>query len=472
MKIQALSRRLRTLAILTMAAVGLLMLSGTALADEDTTFGDDRFEVIQANSGTAYFSVRNVGDCDDTDENCAIKVTGSPTAVSNQSWEVTWANALDDEVGNNSCVDDSNATDDENMNFEICMTGLGYEVAWPIIEPDDDFEATPHCESNDDVCSVTLAVCYNAKDCNPETARDEDDFTEVSEFWQDAGSCLYDDDEEDVWECIDDAFQDWLDDELSSRDDYDDFIDELEDEYDDAQGYGFSVEDYEDDLNDVGGSGSSSSSSNNLTTLQQYQRDWNLASPRSLYLEESEVETTTLIFRPSQDDYLTIDFTGYLEYSSPIQVCNTTVGCFSLMGQSSFFRQYLQGFHLLIRDSTILRCMDRRGWDTDDDHQISMNNPDLMACDERFQEAVQYCPSENTGAEYELFLMYDIGLLRGVLSDQYAQSLRTNLERDRLVAPECLCAVGFLETEMIVATHTDADPWSSLGTRRVDDVCD
>ena len=51
----------------------------------------------------------------------------------------------------------------------------------------------------------------------------------VADFWEEAGRCLYDDDEDDVWECIDEEFKDWLDDELSASDDYDDFIDELED---------------------------------------------------------------------------------------------------------------------------------------------------------------------------------------------------------------------------------------------------
>ena len=106
---------------------------------------------------------------------------------------------------------------------------------WPIISLNRryKFDITPHCDGNDDECAVELQICYNPADCDPadETASDQDKASSrVADFWEDAGSCLYDDDEDDVWECLDDEFQDWLDDELSSSDDYNDFIDELEDD--------------------------------------------------------------------------------------------------------------------------------------------------------------------------------------------------------------------------------------------------
>ena len=72
------------------------------------------------------------------------------------------------------------------------------------------------------------------------------DWTQEGELWDEAGSCLYDGDEDDVWECIDDALDDWLDDNMRSGDDYNDLDDEEEDTR------GFTLEDYENDLDDVG----------------------------------------------------------------------------------------------------------------------------------------------------------------------------------------------------------------------------
>ena len=43
-------------------------------------------------------------------------------------------------------------------------------------------------------------------------------------------SCPYDDDEDDIWECINDEFVDWRDGNLSRNGDYDDPVDQAEDE--------------------------------------------------------------------------------------------------------------------------------------------------------------------------------------------------------------------------------------------------
>ena len=123
----------------------------------------------------------------------------------------------------------------------------GFTVEWPTINPEDDFEITPYCKSGDDVCAEELRVCFNAADCD-DNDYDRRDWTRVGELWDEAGSCLHDGDEddEDVWECIDDALDDWFDDHMGRNDDYDDLEDERESRR------GFTLEDYEDDLDDVG----------------------------------------------------------------------------------------------------------------------------------------------------------------------------------------------------------------------------
>ena len=104
-----------------------------------------------------------------------------------------------------------------------------YIIEWPVINPDDDFEITPYCKRGDDVCAEELIVCYNANDCDG-NSYGRQSWTQVGELWDEAGSCLYDDNEDDVWECLDEALDDWLDDNMDSRDDYDDLEDEEEEE--------------------------------------------------------------------------------------------------------------------------------------------------------------------------------------------------------------------------------------------------
>ena len=156
----------------------------------------------------------------------------------------------------------------------------------------------------------------------------------VADFWEDAGSCLYDDDDDDVWECIDDEFQDWLDDELSSSDDYNDFIDELEDR-DHRLGIATDDDDdYDDDLDDVGPEGDSRDRDDDeQTSAATYQRRWRTARVTPIFEDEDEVDVGGYSFRPSRDDYLTVDFTSFLELSGSAHVCNTNIGCFNLVGQ-------------------------------------------------------------------------------------------------------------------------------------------
>ncbi|MCE2468086.1 MAG: hypothetical protein J4G06_08700, partial [Caldilineaceae bacterium] len=130
------------------------------------------------------------------------------------------------------------------------------------------------------MCAEELRVCYNAND------RDNNEFErkswdQVGELWEEADSCLYDEDEEEVWECLDYALDNWLDDHMGSKDDYGD----LEDERDNRRG--FTLEDYENDLDDVGGRPTRPSE----TVLERYQRQWASRIPTSIYQSMNEVDT-------------------------------------------------------------------------------------------------------------------------------------------------------------------------------------
>ena len=477
--------RFRSVLILVCALLLSLVFSGMVLADQTTTLGGGRFEIIEASSTSAYFTITSSG-CDDTDENCTVRVTSSANITShanvgtyNNDNEIAWKNVFEAICGasGNPTNHVTGSDGNENKEFEECweaQTGdHTFNVFWPIIKPDDKFDVRPHCDDNDNQCAVELGICYNPADC-----RDDDRVTratdtntassDIAEFWEDAGSCLYDDDEEDVWECIDDEFQDWLDDELNNSDDYDDLIDELERSRNDD--LGLSILGYDDDLNEVGDADDDDDDPETL--LERYQRRWRSARPVSIYRDMDKVDEGSYSFRPTQDDYLTINVTDYLELGSPIQVCNTPLGCFALTGQSEVFRQYMQSFYVLILDRKIMRCMDDAGWDTDDDHVISLNNASLIACDERIKTAAAQCPAASTGAKQVLFSLYDIGLLTGLVSSTYAQQLRSDVEQARVRTPECLCAAGFVERDMIMSTSRNDDPWQYTGARHPRNVCD
>ncbi len=464
----------KVLLISALTVMSLLMMSGLVLADEDTfaTGSGDRLKIIKASSSQAYFTIWDDDDCDDTDLNCTARVRGSVDKAGNEDIEEAWARVFEDECKSEDNIKSSN-DGRQNAAFENCWDDAGFDVEWPIIKPDFMFDITPHCDGNDDECAIELAICYNPKDCDPadESATDRNAASsDIAEFWNDAGDCLYDDDEDDVWECIDDEFQDWLDD-LGRNDDYDDLIDELEDEEDDLGIATDENRDYEDDLDDVGPDGGSDRDDDDETPVETYQRRWRNASPTNIFDDEDEVDEGGYSFRPSQDEYLTFDFTSYLDLTGTVPVCNTSIGCFELVGSSSFFQQYLTNFYVQITDRKIVNCMDDLGYDVDDEHNIAFNNPDLINCDERVAEAVNLCPSENIGVQYVLYEMYTFGLLAGILSDSAAHTMRTNLEAARVRAPECLCAAGFEEKDMIISERSSTDPWFSTSARRPSDVC-
>ena len=470
----------KLLLIVTIAVLSLLMVSGLALAvTREASNGDERFEIVEVSGRSAYFSILDENDCDDNDENCTVKVT-RPSGVAAPNTPALWGAKFDELCTEGSIATDANANEGpQNRDFETCWRDAvpGYEVEWPIIDLGRryKFDISPHCDGNDDECAVELQFCYNPADCDPadETASDQDTASSrVANFWEEAGNCLYDNDDDDVWECLDDEFQDWLDDELSSSDDYNDFIDELESR-DHRTGIATDDDDdYDDDLDDVGPEDDSRRDDDeDQTSAATYQRRWRTARVTPIFEDEDEVDAAGYSFRPSRDDYLTIDFTSYLDLSGSAQVCNTNIGCFNLVGNSSFFSQYLTNFYVQITGRTVVNCMDRRGYDVDDDHAISLNNQDLIFCDERVAEAVNLCPRENIGADFILYEMYSSGLLTGILSDSAANSMRTSLEAARVVTPQCLCAAGFTESQMIISERESPDPWFSTTARRPEDVC-
>jgi hypothetical protein len=218
-----------------------------------TDYHNPYFKVVEAGSNHAWFSLTwgISGDCDAIDENCAVKVTGTPSTTTGDPvarWVDELSTAKTRDIG---CSLTFDRDTDRYAEFEDCMEvqKTGFTVHWPTITPDDAFEITPFCKPGDEVCAVKLRVCFNAADCADNNHRKRR-WSQVGDVWDDLmsefrPSCLYNDDEDDVWECINDEFQDWLVDDMLLNGDYDDLVDQDEDER------GFVVIDYRNDLNDV-----------------------------------------------------------------------------------------------------------------------------------------------------------------------------------------------------------------------------
>ena len=429
-------------------------MTSVSLASRTYYYGD-YFAVVEAGSNYAWFSINQ--DCDDVDENCAVKVEGTPGGSGND-YTQRWVDELSRDATYPTCGFSAYGWGDDHMyaDFEDCweQQKSGFTVLWPIIHHDDDFEITPYCKSGDDVCAVELRICFNAADCENNNFRRRD-WSQVGELWDEFGNlferpCMYEDDEDDLWACIDDEFQDWLSDYLDRNDDYDDLKDVEEEER------GFTLEDYENDLNDVGGDRPSTRRSE--TALERSQ-------------QQGASRTSTSSFRPTRDAYLTVNFTAYLETNAPYRICNTTIGCITVATLSNTFRSYMQNLHIVIQDSGVLNCMGRVGWDVGNNHAIPFDNANLIACDVRIRTANQVCPAKDTGASGDLFTMWDTGLLRGILFDTDAQAHRLQVERARDRAPECLCTAGFQESHFVVTANDTAGPWERSSIQRTENVC-
>ena len=439
-------------------AVGMTSVS---LARTETVFhGPDEFIILKATSTTAYFTIDD--SCSDIDENCTVIVRrnialGAPTPQDNMTMEDVWSGLLHCRPSRS-----GQDQDERNSDFDICwrthMSSATYTVEWPVIRPDDDFEITPHCKSGNAVCAEELIVCYNAADC------DNNDFEraswdQVGDLWDEAGSCLYDDDDDDVQACLSKAFDDWLDDNMHINDDYDDLEDEEEDER------GFTLEDYENDLNDVGNRPSTRRSE---TVLERSRQQGTSRTSPPVY---QPVDTQGPGYRPTRDAYLTVNFTAYLETNSPYQICNTTIGCFTVATLSNTFRSHMQNLHIVIQDTGVLSCMGRVGWDVGNHHAVPFDNANLIACDARIRTANQVCPAKDTGASADLLTMWDTGLLTGILFATDAQALRLQVERARDRTPACLCTAGFAESNFVVTPEATAGPWERSSGLRTEDVC-
>ena len=327
-------------------------MTSVSLAKTETLFhGTHNFIILQATNTTAYFTIDN--DCDDIDKNCTVFVRRNihfdPSG--DDGFEDEWKAEIDGgNTGIVGCSMDGTGESGRNRDFELCWEaverggnpGLEFTIEWPSINPDDDFEVTPYCKRGDDVCAAELRVCYNANDCDG-NSYGRQSWTEVGELWDEAGSCLYDDDEDEVWECLDEALDDWLDDNMDHDDDYGDLEDEEEEDR------GFTLEDYEDDLSSVGRDWATPRRAENGSARSPRQET--SRTPTTVYQPRTSVDTRQSGSRLTGNEYLTVNFTAYLEAEAPYQVCNTIIGCVTVATLSNTFWPNTQNLHIVIQDA-------------------------------------------------------------------------------------------------------------------------
>ena len=428
----------------------------------DTDLHGSYFDVVEAGSRYAYFSINR--SCEDKDENCAVMVSGTlPTdvqAVTDATGNPNkWAALLDHRLTSETTCSEGRH-DERYEDFENCWPSSDdFTVTWPSINPDDDFEITPYCKRGDEVCAEELRICFNANDCDG-NSYGRKSWTQVGELWDEAGSCLYDGDEddEDVWECIDDAFDDWLDDNMRSGDDYND----LDDEEDDTRG--FTLEDYENDLDDVG---------DQPYTRRTPRRQPTPVPPAPVY----QPPTYQPSHPPAQPrhsgtlylDAVYVNYGGYLDTASGFGECNTAQGCISVIGSGTGMSGHLGRVFIQITDPQTRSCLSAQGIPYSGPTVMEFDDPVLQACDSRIATANGACPTRGIGVKEELLRMYNLGLLRGLLSPAHAQVLRSEVDSARRQAADCLCRSGFSNRDFVsVAT---GNPWDYNADTRQPLLC-
>ncbi|MCY3657530.1 MAG: hypothetical protein OXG36_00740 [Caldilineaceae bacterium] len=431
-------------------------LTSVSLATE-TDFESGYFDVVEARSGHAWFSITR--DCDDIDENCAVQVKGTPT-TEGANYTERWRNELSSQAVTGVTLCTSPSGDDRYERFENCWETVkgDFTVEWPVINPNDDFDITPYCKRGDSVCAEELRVCFNAADCD-RNSYGRKDWTQEGELWDEAGSCLHDGDEddEDVWECIDDALDDWLDDNMRSGDDYNDLDDEEEDTR------GFTLEDYENDLDDVG---------NQPYTPRTPRRQPTPVPPAPVYQPIYQPSHPPAQPRHSGTLYLDavyVNYGGYLDTAIGLGECNTAQGCIRVIGSGTGMSSHLGRVFIQITDPQTRSCLSAQGIPYSGPTMMEFDDPALKACDSRIATANGACPTRGIGVKEELLRMYNLGLLRGLLSPAHAQVLRSEVDSARRQAADCLCRSGFSNRDFVSVAA--GNPWDYNADARQPLLC-
>ena len=100
---------------------------------------------------------------------------------------------------------------------------------------------------------------------------------------------------------------------------------------------------------------------------------------------------------------------------------------------------------------------------------MEFDDPVLQACDSRIATANGACPTRGIGVKEELLRMYNLGLLRGLLSPAHAQVLRSEVDSARRQAADCLCRSGFSNRDFVSVAA--GNPWDYNADARQPLLC-
>lgn len=121
------------------SALASLLLSSVALADEPTDPGGDYWEILDAHSTYAEFSLLDEGECDAREDRnvdyCTVTVRETSDVSSSHksattSSERSWADLFDDLCGSGTNEVDGSPTSYSDE-FEDCWDAADFDVVWP-----------------------------------------------------------------------------------------------------------------------------------------------------------------------------------------------------------------------------------------------------------------------------------------------------------------------------------------------------
>ncbi len=474
-------------------AVCILALLGSAAAVQADTFtGTDisQFDIVEATSRSSKWTTRGCTNDDDIDDGCYVEVKADSDLRDDIAEE---EEDIDEErwaaYFNEHCADDINGDyDDKNEDFNDCWEDKGATVIWPQVDPSENFEATGFCKSGDSTCSISINICYNANECDGQRSND-DEFDEddgrMADFFDDTRRCLFDVDDDELTECINDELRDVYDAlKRQGRVNYSALEDRLEDQ-------GVEIERY-------------STSLRNVEDTSYFGREYlgyrppytpPVQRPRPYTPDPYRTRPYAAVPYPSgliqvskpwvdrtiwptiggyspvrSGDFIVVNFTQHLEAQPYTQICGTSAGCINMVGSSSHF-SYMSNIFIINSDWNTISCLRNRGYHIGRGTVLAFNDPNLQACDSRMAAANSYCPACGEGAKAELLKMYNLGLIPNLLTHSMAQGLQNDLARASATAPGCLCSAGFNSGDLVVSTSSTDNPWAAGASASYSNLC-
>ena len=433
-----------------------------------------QFDIIEANSRSSTWETKGCTNSDDQEDGCYVEISAqsdlrddlrdkhendASVTTWEQAWEAMFAQHCHE---GRDRVDDDDDYDEQNKAFNDCWEDNDGEVEWPIVKPSEDFEATGFCKSGDRYCAIDIEICYNADECDGSRSSDDEFDTDdgaQAEFWDDNSSCLYDVSDSRFTECVNRGLKRVYDKlARNGRYGYSNLQSELENQGVHIDGYSRSLSDVEE---------------------RNYFRDEYLNQPYGYQPQPTPVPPPVyqLPTPPAQPrhsgtlylDAVYVSYGDYLDTALGSGECNTAQGCIRVIGSGTGMSSHLGRVFIQITDPQTRSCLSAQGIPYSGPTVMEFDNPILKGCDSRIATANSACPTRGVGVKEELLRMYNLGLLRGLLSQAHAQVLRQEVDSARRQAADCLCRSGFSNRDFVsVAT---GNPWDYNADARQPLLC-